>query len=125
MHLFIRNFLGFLGACVVYLVAGYLLHFLQFQGRSALLLLIVFHAGFGTAGYFIFTGRTHTRSLLVFSVVMSIGIVFEILRPDPRHDLVQVFVAIPFGILAASTTPIGRFVEKRLNRSKVKDSSTQ
>ena len=108
----------------MYLVTGYALHLLAFTGGEALILLVMAHIGFGIAGYFMFNGSLRRRSIVIFSVVLLIGIVFEFISPDPRHGGVQIFVAIPLGIIAATATLAGRFLERLCSGPKALKNTT-
>ena len=112
----IRNLIGMAGAIGLYLVGSYVLHTLGIKGRDALVAIVAFNACFGVLGYFIFAGSILSRATLVFFVVIIYGIAMELIYPDPRHQLVQVFFAIPFGILAAGTTLVGGKLLKKLWR---------
>jgi hypothetical protein len=111
-----RNLLGLTGTIVLYAIAfrstGYAMEFLQVEGGGRFLALIVFHACFGVLAYFFFIGRTFLRAVWVFVAIFAYGVAMEIIMPDPRHQLVQVFVTVPFGVLAAGFTSLGSFFEK-------------
>ena len=99
-----RNLIGFALAGALYFTCLYLLYLLQPKGAQALLLLAAFHVGFGISGYFLFVGGTLLRAACVFLVVIGFGIGSELVRPDPKHELVQVFVGAAFGVVAAIAT---------------------
>ena len=90
-----------------------------FIGLEALLSLVITHILFGIICYFIFNGSLRRRSLLIFFVVIFVGIIFEITRPAPGHHMVQLFVTIPLGFIAAAASPIGRYLEHYLTRNNV------
>ena len=108
----VRNLIGFVGAAALYIASVYVLHFLELKGRDALLVLFVLHACFGVIGYFIFVGRTLVRASGVFLVIVSYGIVSEIIVPDERHAFAQIVVASAFGFLAAAATHGGKILER-------------
>lgn len=111
MSVFVRNGIGLLAASAVYLLLLSALHFLELTGRDALVLLFVFHVGFGILSYFLFTGRVGARAFFVFLVVLAYGVMNEIVDPDPGHEFVQVFVAGAFGVLAGGATLGGVLLE--------------
>ena len=116
----IRNSIGLIGASALYLVLLYVLQFLGLKDRDALLLIFIFHVGFGVLGYFIYTGRILLRAALVFLVIVICGVVREFVYPDPRHELLQVIISIPLGLLAAVTALGGGLLERIWIRCRAK-----
>lgn len=97
-----RNCIGVIGVATLYPALTFLLHFLKLEGRDALFLLLVFHVTFGMFGYFILTGTVFLRSGCVLLVIVAYGVIIEIMFPDHKHELVQVFVFTVFGLVAAT-----------------------
>ena len=108
----IRNLIGIVGAAVLYIALFYALQFFELKGRNALLHLVIHHFGFGVAGYFIFTGSVTLRAVCVFLVIATYAVISQLMKPDTGHAMVQVYVAIPFGVLAAVGTHGGWLLEK-------------
>ena len=111
-----RNVAGLVGAAALYLAIAYGLHLFEPKGRTALVVLVAFHVGFGLLGYFIFSGRTSLRAACVLLVIVGFGLGLEYYRPDPGHQYVQIFVMTAFGVLAAICTYAGRYLETMLSR---------
>ena len=95
----LRNCVSIILAAMLYSALLYALQLLGAEG--GLLLVFAFHIGFGVLGYFMFAGRNLIRALCVFVAVLIYGVAIEFLNPDPRHELVQVVVAVAFGLVAA------------------------
>ena len=109
----VRNLIGIVGAAAFYFALFYYgLQFFESRGANALLILVSLHFGFGVAGYFIFTGSVTLRAVCVFLVIATYAVISQLMWPDTGHAMVQVFVAIPFGILAAVGTHGGWLLEK-------------
>jgi hypothetical protein len=70
-------------------------------GRVRLLMLLAFHILFGVIGTLFFRGAGQLRAGMVFLSVITVGLGLELYEPDPRHRLVQLFVAVAFGAIAA------------------------
>ena len=117
MHNLIYSAFHFLVASILYIASGYVLRQMEFVGLEALLSLVITHILFGIIGYFIFSGSLRRRSLLIFFVVIFVGVIFEITRPAPGHHMVQLFVTIPLGFIAAAASPLGRHMEYFLTRN--------
>ena len=109
----VRNLIGIVGAAALYIALFYAgFQFFDLSGRKALLLLVILHLGFCVAGYFIFTGSVTLRAVCVFLVIATHGVVSQLRKPDTGHAMAQVYVAIPFGFLAAVGTHGGWLLEK-------------
>ena len=112
MRNLLRNCVGIIIAIMLYWVLFYTSQLLVAKGGDGLLLLFALHIGFGVLGYFLFAGRNLIRAVCVFLAVVINGVAMEILNPDPKHALVQVFVAVAFGIVAAGSVSGGSFLRE-------------
>ena len=113
MPLLIRNAVAFLIAVAIYAgglqAAGYI--FVLFHLEWGLSAYVLFHCAFGIVGYFLFRGNSRAVLVLFASIIYAVAL--NVVAPDRHQAVVQIFVSISFGILAAITTNLTGWVVER------------
>lgn len=102
-----RNMIG-LAAAGFYALCFFVFSHIAASGCDGFFTLLAMHVCYGAVGYFLFRCGNGCRVVLLMAVVIGHGIVTETLHPDPRHELVQVFVSGAFSLVAAVGTWLGR-----------------
>ena len=124
MPVLARNAIAFLVAVAIYVggfrATGYILTLFDVDvGFRAFLL---YQCAFGVVGYFLFGGNSRAVLVLFASIISALALNVvapdPVAAPDPRNGMVQVFVWISMGVLAAITTNLTGWVVERIKNSR-------